>query len=123
MPLLGVAVGVVPLADVSEGAGLGGRWGGTGLVVGWNATLLPIRAFDGDGYGTTFSVSQAIYWAVDNGADIINMSFDQDVTSVLLEMAVSDAAAAGVVMVSAVGNDSSEVETYPSAYADGIYHY
>ena len=34
-----------------------------------------IRAFDDQGNTDDFTVAKAIIWAVDNGADVINMSF------------------------------------------------
>ena len=40
----------------------------------WDVSLMPVKALDSTGSGSSSNVSQAIVWAADNGADIINMS-------------------------------------------------
>ncbi|MFZ5980582.1 MAG: S8 family serine peptidase [Candidatus Zixiibacteriota bacterium] len=80
------------------------------------AIIMPLRVFDGNGFGYAFSVSEAIYWAIDNKADIINMSFGFASNNPVIETAVNDALAAGIILVAAVGNDSSEIIKYPAAY-------
>ncbi len=80
------------------------------------ADLMVIRAFDSSGVSTIFTISQAISWAVDNGADVINMSFGTSVSNGLLELACSRAIQAGVVLVAAVGNAGTTQPVYPAAY-------
>jgi hypothetical protein len=49
-----------------------------------NAIIMPLRAFDDNGTSNTFLIARAIRYAVDHGAQIINMSFGTpDDTSVL----------------------------------------
>lgn len=73
----------------------------------WNITLMPLKALDAKGSGSSADLAAAIVYAADNGADIINMSlggfgFSNDTT---LSNAVSYAFNKGLVLVSAAGND------------------
>jgi len=110
--------------DPSEEAG--GQYGHGTFVAGLvrltapGSTLMPLRAFDGDGYGNTFTVLDAIYWAIDNGADIINMSFGFDSNNQVIEDAVSDAVAAGVILVASTGNNGLSQLKYPAADSNVI---
>ncbi len=45
------------------------------------ARLMPLRAFDGSGRGNLVDIVEAIYYAVDHGANVINMSFSLGVFS------------------------------------------
>ncbi len=77
--------------------------------------LLPLRAFDSNGVGSSFAIAQGIYYAIDHGADIINMSFGVYDNSSALVKACSTAVAAGVTLVAATGNDSTLMPIYPAA--------
>ena len=90
----------------------------SGLVVltAPDCMILPVRAFNEDGIGQEFAVIQAIYWAIDHGADVINMSFGTPTSCPALADAISAAALAGVVMVAPSGNEISGEPMYPAAY-------
>jgi hypothetical protein len=81
---------------------------------------MPLRAFNGNGVGNTFAVAQAIYYAIDNGADAINMSFSTYNNDALISEAVDSALSADLYMIAAVGNDSSNIVVYPAALAGVI---
>ena len=49
---------------------------------------MPLRAFDADGYASTFDLIQAIRYAVREGATVINLSFSLDSESKELERAI-----------------------------------
>lgn len=83
-----------------------------------NAHLLPLKVLDGDGRGTYSDIAEAIVYAVDTGADIINLSLGGNNTSYLLEQAVSYAANKGVPIVAAAGNHGHGGVLYPAAYHD-----
>lgn len=75
----------------------------TGTVgVAHNTTLLPI-AIHGAAFNTFF-VADAVTYAVDNGADVINLSLGSPFYDSYLESAIDYAASQGVVVVSASGN-------------------
>lgn len=90
------------------------------------SSIMPIRVLDENGSGSTESVSLGIYWAVDFGADIINMSLgfadpDSDSFSTLLSDAVDYAEENGVIIVAAVGNDAYEdTIAYPAAFEEVV---
>ncbi len=83
------------------------------------ARIMPVRVLDAQNRGTEFSLIEGIHWAVDHGAEVINMSLAFPpgyVPSAALRGALQDAADAGVVMVAAAGNDGrSDVPSWPAA--------
>ncbi|RSD26054.1 S8 family peptidase [Mesobacillus subterraneus] len=84
----------------------------------WYNKIMPIKAMGAKGYGTTFDIAKGIVWAVDHGADVINLSLGNYQPSKVLEEAVRYAYDKGAVMVSAAGNDGSDQPTYPSAFPE-----
>ncbi len=82
------------------------------------ASIMPIKVLDSDNSGTELDLIEAIYHAVDNGADVINMSLSFApgyMPSAALLEALQYAAEAQVVMVGASGNNGDDVVTYPAA--------
>ena len=77
---------------------------------------MPIRAFDDEGSSDHFTIAKAIHWAVDNGADVINMSFGTLDQSKVLKEAVEYASKNGVTMTGSAGNENTEDPQYPAAY-------
>lgn len=85
--------------------------------VSWGASLMPIRVLNGNGDGANSLVAEAIRWAVDHGADIINLSLGgPDDGSGVVKAAVDYAYSRGVTVVAAAGNESSSRVLYPAAY-------
>lgn len=82
--------------------------------------LLAVRVLDGEGKGDSFTLASGIIAAVDNGADIINMSLGGYGNSKVLQEAVAYAGERGVLLVAASGNDGAGSLTYPAAYTDVI---
>ncbi|MBR4415247.1 MAG: S8 family serine peptidase [Victivallales bacterium] len=82
--------------------------------------LLSIPVLDNNGEGSAFDLAMGIIAAVDAGANVISMSLGSYATSPLLKAAVDYAAAAGVVMVAASGNDGVKQVLYPAAYDNVI---
>lgn len=85
-----------------------------------DAKVLPIRAFDGDGFGTSFAIAKSIYYAVERGADIVNMSFGMFDSSMIIANACKTASQSGLSLVAACGNNSTSQPTYPAAYKNVI---
>ncbi len=84
-----------------------------------DAHLMPIRTFDTAGVATTFDICEAIYWAIDYQADIINMSFGLYKDYPIIDAVMDDAFQAGVLMVAASGNDGLALSAYPAGH-DGV---
>lgn len=87
--------------------------GTAGLAHG--ACIMPLKALDAQGYGSYTDIANAIYFAANNGADVINMSLGGSVGANVLEDALAYAYAHGVTIVAATGNDNGAVG-YPAAY-------
>jgi hypothetical protein len=80
------------------------------------APIMPLKAFTADGDAKLSDLISAIYYAVDNGASVINMSFTLATPSRSMLDAVVYAAAHGVLCVAAAGNDGVQKDTYPAAW-------
>jgi thermitase len=81
--------------------------------------LLNVKVVDDNGVVWPSNAARGILWAVDNGAQVINMSFTVPVDSRVLHDAVQYAAQHGVIMLAAVGNHADSL-SYPAAYEDVI---
>jgi len=95
----GTIVAGVAAAAGNNAAGVAG--------VTWRAQIMPLKALDDQGIGSTFRIIQAIDYAVNNGADIINLSFVGYGYSQSLAEAIERAYKAGVIVVAAAGNEES----------------
>ena len=88
-----------------------------------NVLIMPIRAVP-DGDERDKDIANAIYYAVDNGAHIINMSFGKAYSphKAFVDEAVKYAESKGVLLVHAAGNDAKNLEIEPNfpnrIYAD-----
>jgi subtilisin family serine protease len=103
--------------DVSNPAhGHGTLVAGIIAVLAPEAMIMPVRAFNDQGQADVFTISKSIYWAVQHGAQVINMSFGVSEYSKTLENAVQYASEANVVLVASAGNDSTNVPQYPAAF-------
>jgi subtilisin family serine protease len=91
-----------------------------GVIAAWapGSMIMPLRAFDDNGQADTFIIAKAIRHAVDNGADVINMSFGLDTLSITLRKALDYAEAKNVVLVASAGNSNTSSPQYPAAYAN-----
>jgi subtilisin family serine protease len=89
----------------------------TGLVhlAAPRAQILPLKAFSANGTGYISNIVAALYYAVQNNANIVNMSFDVTTPSPALSSAISYANQSGVVLVAAAGNGSTSAPVYPAA--------
>jgi len=97
----------------------------TGLVhlVAPTAKILPLKAFTSSGSGYLSNIIAALYYAVQNKANVVNMSFDVTSSSQALSQAAAYANQNGVILVAAAGNESTSAPVYPaslSGYVMGI---
>ena len=106
---------IVEDLDLPKAFGHGTLVAGLIHAIAPEAQILPLRAFGSDGTADLFDVIRAIYYAVDHGADVINMSFSTSVDSAELRHAIKYAKEHGVVCVAATGNRGSDRLVYPAA--------
>lgn len=88
--------------------------------VAYNASIMPIKVLDAQGAGNYADIADALIWAADSGANIINMSLGGPSPSEALRQALSYAKSKGVLIVAASGNDGASVVSYPAAYNDYV---
>lgn len=69
-----------------------------------DATILPIRVLDDEGWGTPLSLALGVQHAIDNGADVINLSLTINASTPMVRDAVKAALDAGITIVAAAGN-------------------
>src|SRR5277367_2348188 len=86
------------------------------------ATLLPLKAFSANGSGSLSNIIAAIYYAVQNNAKVINMSFDLTSNSAELSTAINYANSHKVICVASSGNDGKQEMVYPAGlqYVMGV---
>jgi len=72
-----------------------------------NAKIMPLKILDSNGMGNTLVLSQAIDYAVENGADIINLSLVGDTYGSILEESIINAYNNGVMIIAASGNEEN----------------
>lgn len=127
-----IRISAISVADdsgaVSHGTVLAGLIGavgdnnflGTGLN--WRIKIMPLRAINSDGGGSLAEIAEAINYAVNNGADVISLSFVGDSKSYALQESLFKARKKGVLLVAAAGNNrndgtensnSAKIKQYP----------
>jgi type VII secretion-associated serine protease mycosin len=86
-----------------------------------SAKILPVRVLDANGNGNTLAVARGIVYAVNKGADVINLSLAGDRPDGQTRAAVAYAVRKNVVVVAAAGNRGCGASaTYPAAYPNVI---
>ncbi|MBI4471733.1 MAG: S8 family serine peptidase [Acidobacteria bacterium] len=84
-----------------------------------DARLVPIKAFDANGYTTIFAVLTGVYWAIDQHLDVLNLSFSTEEDSDILHKAIDQARMAGTAVIASTGNDAHEGrDVYPAGWGN-----
>jgi len=84
------------------------------------ASLFAVKVLDALGSGYMSDVAEGIRSCVENKTHVINMSLGSSSPSFLVEEAVKEAHAAGILVIVAAGNDSRGPVSYPAAYPETI---
>jgi subtilisin family serine protease len=84
------------------------------------AKIMPLRALDPGGQGDAFHIAQAIDYAEDNGANVINLSLGAPSRSQMLRQMIKDATKKnanhkGVLVAAAAGNMNTSAPEFPAA--------
>ncbi|MGE5532247.1 MAG: S8 family serine peptidase, partial [Bacteroidota bacterium] len=85
----------------------------------WGGKIMPLQVFPDDGGTAVSNVVEAINYAVANGADVINLSIGGGYTE-LFTAPITAAYNAGVVVVTAGGNEGSALTDSPSTWASPV---
>jgi serine protease len=105
----GTHVAGIAAAETNNGEGVSG--------IG-NSTVISGRALSENGSGSTSGIADAIQWAADQGADVINLSLGGGGYTNTMKNAVDYATTNGSLVVAAAGNDSGQPVSYPAAYSE-----
>jgi serine protease len=84
--------------------------------IAYEATLMPLKVLSGEGGGTVADIAEAIRFAADHGADVINLSLGGSGESPLMQEAIDYAYNKGLVVVAAAGNRGASSADYPARY-------
>jgi subtilisin family serine protease len=94
---------------------------GNGIIgAAYDAQLMVLKALDASGSGSWTNVVAAIDYAVNHGANVINMSLGSTAADSSLQTALQYAASKGVIVCMAAGNNSSSTPDYPASYAQSV---
>jgi serine protease len=88
--------------------------------IAYEAKIMPLKVLSGSGGGTISDIAEAIRFAADNKADIINMSLGGGGESQVMKDAIDYAYNKGVVIIAAAGNENNNSASYPARYAHVI---
>jgi subtilisin family serine protease len=114
-----------PDDDAGHGTHVAGIIGAEGdnligtVGVNWRVQMMVLKFLDANGEGSTSDAAQAIDYAVDEGARVINASWGGPAFSHSLSNAIKRAGERGVLFVAAAGNegeDSDSKPQYPAAF-------
>jgi len=112
----------LPLDDHMHGthlAGIAAATGNNGIGIAginWHSRIMAIKVLDMNGSGFFTAIAAGIQYAVNMGADVINLSLGGSSSQLALKTAIEYAVAAGVVVCAATGNDNSGDLFYPASY-------
>ena len=89
--------------------------GVTGIA--YNSKIMPVKVLDANGSGSYANIAKGIYYAVDNGANVINLSLGGNSSNDTLKSAIEYASSKNVIVVMAAGNNGDSIPSYPARYA------
>jgi serine protease len=88
--------------------------------IAYRARIMPLKVLSRSGSGSVGDIADAIRYAADHGAKVINMSLGGRMASRVLGNAVRYAHDKGVVVVCAAGNDGRGQVSFPAAFPGAI---
>jgi hypothetical protein len=102
------------MAETIMGA-LQARTGGSTSV-----KILPVDVYGGSETTSTFDVANGIVQAVNNGANILNLSLGSTGDSQFLHNTITQVSQQGIPIYAAAGNEPVTTPTYPAAYPEVV---
>ncbi|BCL39020.1 S8 family serine peptidase [Nostoc sp. MS1] len=96
-------------------AGVRNSFGMTGIA--YNAKIMPVKVLADNGSGSESAIAQGIRYAVNNGANVINLSLGKAQASSEIQAAIQYASSKKAIVVMAAGNGGNSTPFYPASYA------
>jgi subtilisin family serine protease len=95
---------------------------GIGVVgVEWNAQIMPVQFMNSSGSGTDTAAAEAIEYAVNHGAKVINASWGGSGVDATIAAAIQYADQAGVIVVAAAGNNGTDDDNSSTWFSPASY--
>ncbi|WOB45464.1 peptidase S8 [Thermoleptolyngbya oregonensis NK1-22] len=88
--------------------------------IAYKASLMPLKVLGAEGGGTVTDIAEAIRFAADHGADVINLSLGGGGDAGVMRDAIDYAHGKGVVIVAAAGNANTNAAGFPARYGNVI---
>jgi len=107
---------ILDKSKLPEAFGHGTMVAGIVHLVAPKAQIMPVKVFAANGSASISNIVRGIYWAVDNHADVLSMSFSSASSSKELQAAINYALDKGVICVASVGNSGEQTTVYPAGY-------
>ena len=82
--------------------------------------IIPIKAFDENGFTSNLLLMESIDFALKNGARVMSLSWGSETKSEFLSEALESASAKGLIIVASAGNEPTGDPRYPAAYPEVI---
>jgi len=82
--------------------------------------IIPIRAFDNNGFTSNFSIMRSIDFALNHDARVMSLSWGSATRSDFLENVLDLANAKGLIVVASAGNEPTGKPVYPAAYSSVV---
>lgn len=105
---------------VDDMAGHGTHVSGLVHLAAPEAGIMPLRVLDSEGGGNVFVLAEAMSYASNHGADVMNLSLgaprqSEFVADIIEEVSEGDDDSPGSVVVAAAGNEDTSAPRYPAA--------
>jgi serine protease len=84
--------------------------------IAYEASIMPLKVLSAEGGGTVTDIAEAIKYAADHQADVINLSLGGAGESSAMSEAIEYAYNKGVVIIAAAGNANQNAAGYPARY-------
>ncbi len=88
--------------------------------VDWHCKIMPLKCLDNQNSGSYSNIIASIYYAIDNGARVLNMSLGGSGVSAAFREAIDQAFVENVIVVACMMNENNEVTYYPAGFANTI---
>jgi len=110
----------LPIASSNPAYSHGTECAGVLAAIAPDSLIMPLRIFDDNGQTDLFSTAKAIRYAVQHGAQVVNMSFGTFTNSNAIKSSITYAQSMNITLTASAGNENTTSSQYPAAYSGVI---